>query len=559
MVNTIVYLQGVQRVPTLLLLNPLENLSHLNLKKYTVLDCEPLHDLKGHLIHLCKELPFLLSGEIRKAVEEIISATVSDTMTCADHRIVIIQLLLYLKQQNIHQHLHDLLDTAVRISQLLYLPAEKRTTQNILRLYNLTWYHHELCREMFTHLHAGMTKEKMFGNYLHALVVHAPPQLEIVAMSSVNAEKQERLFSQARKTAIATSNRHPQNVISTLTLRLQAKADLKGLTTAVKQNESRVAKVGKNIQKYSGTKIKKNFVTKHQRSWNEHLPRISPYLLLGEDVWWKESDEEYTFFDGDTDDGQHPDEPQLLHFRSATLEDVYKRQSLSWEAILEKNITLPTTELYERSGTTTSQPSTHITTPHFHTCEEEEESNHVQAKHAEISALTETEFNLFDDESDEYPIEDTSEDQKNSEAPDPVTDPVTDSVTDPVKDTSSATCNDPKQPKQQFKTKHAACIAKLLGPTPKVLKLDTIRFTLKNSSKKPSKIHQLQHEQLLTELQTSVQNIKTSTLKKIKHVEKSYYNAHKALPTEKTCDELAKLLKLYKLASKMLATWHINF
>ena len=50
-------LKEVQHVLTLLLLNPMGARSDLNLDQYTVLDCEPLHDLKGHLINLCKELP----------------------------------------------------------------------------------------------------------------------------------------------------------------------------------------------------------------------------------------------------------------------------------------------------------------------------------------------------------------------------------------------------------------------------------------------------------------------------------------------------------------------
>lgn len=53
-------LRGVQRVPTLLLSDPTQPLSNLNLHNYTVLDCEPLHDLKGHFNHLSEELPCLL-------------------------------------------------------------------------------------------------------------------------------------------------------------------------------------------------------------------------------------------------------------------------------------------------------------------------------------------------------------------------------------------------------------------------------------------------------------------------------------------------------------------
>jgi hypothetical protein len=67
------------------------------------------------------------------------------------------------------------------------------------------------------------------------LVAHTPLQLEIVPLHSVNTENQEKIFSQARKTAIATTNRHPQNIISTLVIRLHAKTELKGVTATVKK------------------------------------------------------------------------------------------------------------------------------------------------------------------------------------------------------------------------------------------------------------------------------------------------------------------------------------
>ena len=69
-------LRGV-RVPTIMLLNPTGKLSDLNLDEYAILDCEPLHDLKGHLINMCKELPYLLTGDVRKSCEDIIAVTVT--------------------------------------------------------------------------------------------------------------------------------------------------------------------------------------------------------------------------------------------------------------------------------------------------------------------------------------------------------------------------------------------------------------------------------------------------------------------------------------------------
>ena len=47
------------RVPTVLVQNPSQSLSDLNLH-YEVLDCEPLHDIKGYLLILLLEIPLIL-------------------------------------------------------------------------------------------------------------------------------------------------------------------------------------------------------------------------------------------------------------------------------------------------------------------------------------------------------------------------------------------------------------------------------------------------------------------------------------------------------------------
>ncbi len=46
-----------------------------------------------------------------------------------------------------------------------------------------------------------ITYEKLFGLYLHSIVVHAPLQYEIVCLKSINTENQERLFQQAKSIA----------------------------------------------------------------------------------------------------------------------------------------------------------------------------------------------------------------------------------------------------------------------------------------------------------------------------------------------------------------------
>ena len=53
-------LKGIQRVPSLLLHCPTENIQRLNLQNYTILECEPLHDLKRHLSNVLELLPTIL-------------------------------------------------------------------------------------------------------------------------------------------------------------------------------------------------------------------------------------------------------------------------------------------------------------------------------------------------------------------------------------------------------------------------------------------------------------------------------------------------------------------
>ena len=208
-------LQGIQRVPSLMVLNPIQPLSQVHLDNYTILNCEPLHDLKGHFHNLIHELPFLLKGGNRTTCEEVITAVSGDTMTGAKCRVCLIELFFCLRKLNVSSEILLLVETAVRISAILYMFEEHRNPRNILRLYNLIWFHHELCNTLITTFHGGLKYTTLFGTYLHALVVHAPEQLEIVSLRSVDTENHERLFEQVRRSATAASNRHPQNVLDT--------------------------------------------------------------------------------------------------------------------------------------------------------------------------------------------------------------------------------------------------------------------------------------------------------------------------------------------------------
>ena len=139
-------LQGAQRVPTLLTLYPTQSLSSINLLKYEVLDCEPLHDLKGHLFNLLPEIPNLLPLPLGSECQQLDTTLPKQNVSGAFLRVAAFKLLIKLQNHSAHvdKFLLALVNTVVRISELIYLFDLKRTPKTILQLYNVTWYHHEL-------------------------------------------------------------------------------------------------------------------------------------------------------------------------------------------------------------------------------------------------------------------------------------------------------------------------------------------------------------------------------------------------------------------------------
>ena len=75
----------------------------------------------------------------------------------------------------------------------------------------------------------------MFGVYFHHLCIHAQSQYEILPLRSVNAEHEEQLFGQAKKIATEASNRHPDNAIFNIIVRLKAKQILGDSTTTLQK------------------------------------------------------------------------------------------------------------------------------------------------------------------------------------------------------------------------------------------------------------------------------------------------------------------------------------
>lgn len=174
----------------------------MNVSHYTVLDCEPLHDLKGHLCLLLTELPYILEGRPQTLCQDVLDSVVFSKKeggyTGTDLRVAILEAYKLLYHQNVSDDVKSLVQTAAKISVLFYPCEEKCSPKSVLQLYNCTWMHHELCQRLIHHPRKYTTKA-FYVSYLHALAVHASVQYEIVCLRSVNTENQERIFQQAKQ------------------------------------------------------------------------------------------------------------------------------------------------------------------------------------------------------------------------------------------------------------------------------------------------------------------------------------------------------------------------
>ena len=233
-------------------------------------------------------------------------------MTGADLRATAIVLFKFLSGR-VTSKIEALIESIVRIGEVSYLAEDKRTPRVVLQLYNCSWYHHELLQSLIPQPRT-ITRQKLFGSYLHDISCHAAPQFELVCLRSCNTEFEERLFGQVKRVAESCTNRKPQNVLGQAFIRLQVL-----LTEGhVKVKETKVVRAARGLKPYMGTSIHKDFVQTRMHSWQAHLKRISNFLSRGEGVWWTQTDSEYHFLDGEQHPDSHQQGPPLLYFQNTS-------------------------------------------------------------------------------------------------------------------------------------------------------------------------------------------------------------------------------------------------
>ena len=253
---------GMQRVPTLLLLNPQQPLGWLDLDRYTMLDCEPLHDIQGHFSHLLKELPFLLGSADRAAVE-IIKATASHTMTGAKYSCMI-EVLIHLRKQSVSKEVIMLVVTAIQMSIYCTCPKPKGTHATSFSS---------------TELSCMFITKKM------------------TAVTFFSRWRSYHCNLWTRRTKRASLNRHKGQLRQPV-IDIHRMCFLPPFWDSRHRQHSRnqpmhsnlpivVSKASASAPKYSGTETSKSFHSSWLSSWQAHLKRLAHYFAPSKGVCWE--------------------------------------------------------------------------------------------------------------------------------------------------------------------------------------------------------------------------------------------------------------------------------
>ena len=216
------HLNGVQRVPSFFYSTPsINNFHELHLENYEVSGVEPLHDIAGHIKNIIEEIPYHLDVEARKKFNEFLQTSLGqkDTKRSCDYRLALIELTYHLRYV-INDDILELLLTLIEIQRILYFPAEKRTTREVLKLTNITFLHFHVFKLVFSNA-KKLTTRKLFGKYFHQLTIRVPIQYRIISGNSVVCENQEHIFHLCKDITKKTSSNHPCHVIGNLILRYQ--------------------------------------------------------------------------------------------------------------------------------------------------------------------------------------------------------------------------------------------------------------------------------------------------------------------------------------------------
>ena len=96
--------------------------------------------------------------------------------------------------------------------------------KEILRLHNVCFQHFVLLKNMIKFEKLKMPRDKIYGKYLHNLLVHAPLQYRLVSGESINCEDEERFFKTICDITHGTLKNSQGHLIGNLIVRLEVES-----------------------------------------------------------------------------------------------------------------------------------------------------------------------------------------------------------------------------------------------------------------------------------------------------------------------------------------------
>ena len=238
------------------------------------------------------------------------------------------------------------------------MPDHSRSPKLVLRLHNQAFIHAMICKEVIGKP-MSLTERKFYGRYWHSITAHAARQSRIISLKSTNTEEEERHFNTLQGVTRLT-NRRPGDIITPSLIRLQAeqkRAESKRSSNPVKMQESQISKYYSTLPPFPNTIIPNRYIIKYPKEYQAHLQSISDFIACGEGVWWKQILSGVEFFDGPDETNTRPEGPTLHHFRSSNLQLEEQHLSQSWERCLnDDSITIAhrVIRIYNKRGDCTT-------------------------------------------------------------------------------------------------------------------------------------------------------------------------------------------------------------
>ena len=551
---------GKQRVPALLFSRPGASLESLNLSKYEILPCEPLHDIGHHIENVLTELPHHLSEDEANVINESIKLSLGkkESKRAIDYRIALVQTTAMAHQSNIvSERPLALLDTLVQMQEILYSPEDKRSTTLILRYLNQSWYHSILLNSIIRKP-KKLTRRKLFGVYYHNLTSHAGLMIRLISGLASNAEEQERTFNAIKRITKQTSNYNPEQIIPNLMIRLQAEKELELRKDDVGRQQSQISKLKKSLPPTTNTQISKGIIMKYNREWQAHLQRISDFLVEKEGVWWSQNDQYVEFHD--VTNVPENSGPQLHHFRSSCLEREELVLDELWKECIDKKIVIPTNIIRtdNNNNTTTKQATNFLHLEEDESDDTGEETANVQEQQDVIMDI----YPQYDDITyeDDCPVPNTHPKDTYPEQ-----NPTLNSINTEEQTKEKSLSSENNQEEPQLKSSLGKSLRVVLGPTVEVQSIDNIHYRLKKKLKQQIRDTYLEkkYDEELVKIQSKVLKAKRITEKNLKAWEKNYFLENSL--QSPTLDDIKKhkgsseMLKQIKHANALLHQWKMRF